>query len=1351
MKDINRIIPISGAGGGKSGGGAATEDPNTLRSKQYAELLDVISVGPCEGLVDDAKSIFLDGIPIQDDASGEYNYDGVAWQSRNGFPDQPPVDGFPAVESTEVVNIEITSEISPIRTISDTNASAARITLRIPRLTKQDQDDGDIHGYSVSHAIDVRPDGGVWTTPLTDTIKGKLTSPYQKAYRIALPGEGPWQIRVRRTSPDSTGSNIADQAWWDNVTTIIDQKMIYPDTAYVALRASADQFGGKIPKRSFMYRGIIVDIPTNYDPYTREYSGDWDGTFTKGWTNNPAWIFYALAKNSDWGAGIGSVDKWMLYTIGKYCDELVPDGYGGEEPRYTINTVLTEKADVHKVLTSIASVFRGMVYYGTSNDTGSVLAVADSPKDVRATFGPANIIDGGIEYQDSSQRTRHNRIKVEYNDPEKKYDKGIEVVDDNETLRFGVKEKSITAFGCTSRGQARRLGLWALYTEKYETETVSFAVGNHYADIRPGDIIALNDPVLQGVRLFGRLKQTGLDTLVLDAIPPWEEGTNWKITVTLPNGENETKVIDNYDGTIVNLESSLFATPVDGATYILSADELEPRLYRVLANDEQSGHTFAITALEYWPEKFASVDYGVKFEPTFKDLLPVGSIQPPLSINIETNKQLDGGVNRQVLTVGWTPSTDDRVVGYYVSHQGPEDFSFNDAIYTTGFTHTFKNVKEGEHTVRVVAVGTDGYKSIPAQQSTTITNLLAPYNISSVESEIGDFSIRLTPIANGIQQYEFWRSNSPLQTADITSNAINLGTTSVLVDTGLTSETTYYYYIRATNAYGFSDWYPVNYTTTLNPENLIYVLSGEIGQSVLNQELQDEISLISGPASLNGSVNAKLAAVEVLFQQADAAIEQQVTDLGVTVNSNTNDITGNSNAINGLDVRVTDNEDGITSLSQDLTALTSSLSDSGGTQVVTANAFDLLKTRVSDTEGDISSLSSLTTQLQSDLTTLDGEATATAGALQTLTTEVNVIDNQLSTNTSDITTLQNTVSGNTAAIQTKADITTVTDLDTDVSDILAQYTIKIDVDGYVAGMGLMNDGNTSSTIFRTDRFAIAEPGTANTVFPFIVENGNVYVSRGIFAEASVGELEVIDGSVTNQKIGQIIKSDDYVPNQSGWIINKSGNAEYNNIKVRGTVDGSLIKGSIIQGSQLIGSAFLAPTELDDGSLTYVALNSDLSWSDTVSLGSTGYTYRYFEPVNIRSADYSDTDENYRFRRHNVSGSVTVATDNQFYIRIYAYILHSNGSRTLIASSPSTANNGSYSGSYWNATYSTSTYEYCYTSCGGTTCEDRIGGATMTFNLVDYPFDGDGQIQFRFYTRTGNSATATASMTALNDY
>ncbi|WP_396622960.1 host specificity protein J [Marinobacter sp. W-8] len=900
MSDNQKIIPITGAGGGKGGGSSRTpkEAPNTLRSIQYAELLDVISVGPCEGLVDGAKSIYLDDVPIQN-PDGSYNFDGVAWQHREGYPSQAPVSGFPAIENTQAVNIEITSATSPIQSVTDLNADSVRVTLRVPRLTKQNLKNGDTNGYEVTHAIDVKADGDIWRTPHIDTIKGKCTVDYQRAYRVRLTGTGPWQIRVRRTSPDSTGSNIVDRVWWDTMTTIIDQRMTYPDTAYVALRADAKQFGGKIPSRSYKYRGIIVDIPSNYDPYTRTYTGDWDGTFTKGWTNNPAWIFYALATNSEWGAGMGSVDRWLLYRIGKYCDELVPDGYGGQEPRYTINTVLTKKEDVHKVLTSLASVFRAMVYYGTSNDTGSVIPVADMPKDVIATFGAANVIDGVFEYQDASERVRYNRIKVKYNDPDNKFKPATEVVDDNDSLRFGIKEKEITAFGCSSRGQARRLGLWEMYTAAHETETVSFGVGNHYADLRPGDIIAVNDPDLQGVRLFGRLSQTGTDTLVLDDLPPWDEGQNWRITVTLPDGQNQTATIANYQDTIVTLDTPLSDTPVDNATYLLSADNLEPRLYRVLSSDEQDNHTFAITALEYWPQKFAAIDHGVEFEESFKDLIPTGRVSPPLSINIETHTVLDGGVNRQMLTVGWTASDDPRIVGYYVSHQGPDDYDFNDPIYTTGYTHTFKNVFEGEHTIKVIAVDSLGDQSLPVQQSTTINNLLEPVNISNIDYDVGNYEIRLTPRATRDQQYQFWRSLTALQTGDIESNAINLGTMSVLVDTRLTPNTTYYYYVRAVNAYGFSDWYPINLTTTKDPSTIIDVISGEIRKTDLYTDLISDI---------DRGVNADQALITV--DQRVSGLEGQYT---VKIDNN--------NAVTGFGLAIDDNNQSLFAVNADRFAI----------------------------------------------------------------------------------------------------------------------------------------------------------------------------------------------------------------------------------------------------------------------------------------------------------------------------------------------------------------------------------------------------------------------------------------------
>ncbi|HXF66197.1 MAG TPA: phage tail protein, partial [Burkholderiales bacterium] len=374
------IRGAGGGGGGKGGGGGGRtpqEAPDSLRSRAWARVIDVVSEGEIEGLVDGLKSIYLDDTPVIN-TDGSENFSGVTIATRTGTQAQDYVPGFAAAESEIAVATEVKAATPVVRSVSNTNLSAVRVTVSVPQLTYQDPSTGDISGTSVELAIDLQNAGGGWQEVRRDTISGKTTSRYQRSYRIELPAPGPWDIRVRRITPDSTQSNLQNKTFWDSYTEIIDAKLRYPNTALVALQVDSAQFN-RIPRRGYDIRGLRVRVPVNYDPDTRSYSGIWDGTWKIAWTDNPAWCFYDLLTNERYGLGAYidevQVDKWALYEIARYCDELVPDGFGGTEPRFTCNLYLQTRQEAFTVLQQMAAIFRGMVWWSQ----GALTAVADKP------------------------------------------------------------------------------------------------------------------------------------------------------------------------------------------------------------------------------------------------------------------------------------------------------------------------------------------------------------------------------------------------------------------------------------------------------------------------------------------------------------------------------------------------------------------------------------------------------------------------------------------------------------------------------------------------------------------------------------------------------------------------------------------------------------------------------------------------------------------------------------------------------------------------------------------------------------------------------------------------------------
>lgn len=734
---------IAGSGSdGKSGGGGhvPTEDADSLRSKQFARVIDLVSEGEIEGLVDGLRSIYLDGTPLQND-DGSFNFSGVHFDSRPGTQGQSYLPGFPAVEAEQVVGLEVKASVAVTRQFSNAALDAVRLTLSVPQLTHQDPSTGDLHGTTVEVAIDLQSNGGgfvaqpvgrrwsegiiavgessavltttteaaklevtwagtlddpdpqactytlekrtgagawtavstithsgfssarddgnggqirepatgrstikhalstasVWEFRLvkvsgigamrftagyglvdatTDLISGKTTARYQRSYTIPLVGDPPWDIRVRRITADSAASNLSNKTFWETATEIIDTKLAYPNSALMALQVDAAQFRG-VPRRGYDIRGIKVRVPSNYTPETRTYSGVWNGNFQIAWSDNPAWVLYDLLTAERYGLGdfiaASEVDKWALYDIAQYCDELVPDGFGGMEPRFTCNLFLQTREDAYRVIGNLAAIFRGMQFWSA----GSITVGADKPADAIALFNPANVVDGVFEYQGVSRRARHTVALVAWNDPADQFKQKVEYVEDPDGIRlYGVVETELTAFGCTSRGQAHRLGRWLLYTERLETETVSFRAGLDGTVVWPGAVIQTTDPGRAGVRFGGRVVSATASAVALDAAVTIAPGKAYTLSVIGPSGAVLSGAVSNAPGstTVLSLAAPLAETPQAWAVWVLAASDLQAEVWRVVAVSEPVPGQVEITALKHNASKYDAVEQDLILE-----------------------------------------------------------------------------------------------------------------------------------------------------------------------------------------------------------------------------------------------------------------------------------------------------------------------------------------------------------------------------------------------------------------------------------------------------------------------------------------------------------------------------------------------------------------------------------------------------------------------------------------------------------------------------------------------------------------------------------------------------------------
>lgn len=709
------IRGAKGGGKGGKGGSARTpiEAPNTLRSAATARIIDLLGEGPIVGLVDGLKSVFLDDTPIQA-ADGSYSFAGVTISERTGEADQEPIPGFPAVESEVDVSTQVKYGLPIIRTVTNLEADAIRIKIQTPTLTSQDPTTGDINGSFAQLAVDVQASGGTWKRQGVIILSGKTTSPYEKQKRIELAGTGPWTVRVTRQTADGT-SIIQNDTHWTSYTEIVDARLTYPDSAIIGLQVDARQFGSDIPSRSYDVKGRIIRVPSNYNPDTRAYAGLWDGTFKLAWTDNPAWIYLDLATHPRYGAGLENIDKWSLYQIAQYCDELVPNGYGEMEPRFTVNTVLAEQVDAIKALNQLASAFRGMTYWGSN----SAVAVADMPSDPVKLVSPANVINGEFEYSGTGMRERHSVALITWNDPEDGYKKQVEVVEDADAIRlFGWRQLDVTAFGCTSRGQAHRLGRWLLYSERAETETVTYTAGVDHADLRPGDIIALSDPSLAGARLSGRVRVSGLLELQLDKVPSEVAGADWFFDVMLPAGVIERREVQAFTGNVVTLTEPLTAEPVVAAMWVLSSVAVEPRQFRVVSVSEKEGARYQVTAVEHDPDKYARVELGLSLPERDTSLIPTGPLPSPLNITVEEYLYRAGVGVRSGASISVTPPADPRISMYEFQVWRPGGSDFGPLSTQSGITADLQDTNPGEYRMRV--------------RSLTVTGLRSPWRVSAI-------------------------------------------------------------------------------------------------------------------------------------------------------------------------------------------------------------------------------------------------------------------------------------------------------------------------------------------------------------------------------------------------------------------------------------------------------------------------------------------------------------------------------------------------------------------------------------------------------------------------------------------
>ena len=615
--------------GGGGGGHTPVEAKETGRSKQFVKIVEVISEGEIEGLADGMKSVYLDNTPIQNN-DDSYNFQNVLLEGRIGSQVQDIIPGFNTSEKEISVSTQVRKTTPITRTITDNKVSRLRLTLGVQSLFNQ-EDNGDTNGTSVSLVVYI----GNASYPIT--ISGKYSSQYLQQHTFTDLPSTPFTLRVERLTDDSKSQRLQNNTVWASYTEIIDTEFTYPNTALIGVKFDSEYFLN-IPNRTYDIKGLKIKVPSNYNPETRQYTGFWDGTFKIEWSDNPAWVLYDVVTNKRYGLGqrLGEfgADKWALYQVAQYCDQLVPDGFGGQEPRFTCNVWLTEQRSAYQVINDICSIFRAMPVWNGQQLT----VVMDRPADPVWTYTNANVDESGFSYTFSARKSRHNAIQVEYADKENSYEKAIEYVSDDESIRKnGLNVKKITAFGCTSRGQAHRTALWLLQTEKLETKTVTFTVGAEGLMHIPGDIIKVADTHYAGTNIGGRVLAVNGMTVTLD-----REITisgNSYLSYINANAKHQNIKIISVNGAEVTLDQSPVGLELYGV-WSLTTQQVTSQLFKALSVKEESKGKYTIMALQHEPQKEAIVDNGAKFEPVGTTVLTTPQIS-----NIGVAVNADGSVS----------------------------------------------------------------------------------------------------------------------------------------------------------------------------------------------------------------------------------------------------------------------------------------------------------------------------------------------------------------------------------------------------------------------------------------------------------------------------------------------------------------------------------------------------------------------------------------------------------------------------------------------------------------------------------------------------------------------------------
>ncbi|HCR1965452.1 TPA: DUF1983 domain-containing protein [Enterobacter kobei] len=1221
------------SGGGKASTPKLLDD--NLKSKQFYRVLDLISEGPIYGPVDQEhlSSFKLNKTPVTD-ATGSVSVNGVSVAWRPGSETQSPINGFSAIEATTIVNTEVTYDTPLVRTITDQDVTRVRFNVGVTGLVEQDTK-GNQKNTSVTLVLESRTGASGWVIEKTVTITGKISGEYLEAHLIDAPDIKPFDIRVRRITPDSSSDLLSNGTIWNSYSEITDDNLSYPYSAIAGAVIDRDQYTDT-PSRTYHLRGLIVSVPDNYDPIARTYSGLWTGGFKQAWTNNPAWLFRELAKNSRFGlakrAGYIDVDDGTLYILSQYCDQLVDDGYGGKEPRMTLNAYITEQASARDILDKIASMFRGIALW----DGLRLSVMLDAPQDPIATITNANVVNGEFKRSSVKRSEKYNAVVVSWTDPDNGWEQVKEYVSDDEMIAKGnYNETTLEAFGCTSRGQAWRAGKWLLETAKRESSRLSFQMARDAIHFTPGDIVEVMDNDYAGTRLGGRIVSHSGRVITVDAVDSSLVTDGSTMSIMGRDGKFSRYEIDGVNGNNVTLKNEPEWVRA-GTVFAISTASVAIRLFRILSVAEtENNSVYSITASLHDPNKQAIVDEGAVFE------VPSDTLNGYRVPNVENLRILNTNTETVQVTATWETATTTKKLVFEL-YIYSADGKLVSQYETDQFRYEFYGLAAGSYTLGVRGRNENGMKGAETQVSLIIG---APKPPNSVQWIPGPLQATLVPVmsvtATSDTSFEFWYAGeTPIPLSDdIENKAQFLGRGNQWTIQKLKFDHVYYVYVRTRNAFGVSGFVeasgkPTDDFSDITNAILEEIKDSEVFKDMIESAVESSEKLAELSDAIKENADGLAAAVGSNKQTAEAIIGNALAIADVVVRQ-TAQQGANSATFEQLreviatetEARVTDvtrleaktaqNEAGITDVRQALVTETearaSAVSQLTAATKVASDKADSAAAVGAQNTASITNLSQVVTDLDSSMASrleeLGAKTDKASGGIQNnaialitstlaqvnqrnllsvqygdnkagiervdnvmadaskaVAESLRVLDSSTGGNTANVTDLSKTLADFTQASATQINSLKVTvngqsaaivqnsQVSADINNNLnAMYSIKVAVDAngkqYAAGMGIgvenTPSGMQSQVLFLADRFAVMTRAGGTVTLPFVIQGGQAFFNDAFFRNASIEFGKITDS----------LKSDNFVSGSAGtgWNLPKSGNAELNNVTIRGTV------------------------------------------------------------------------------------------------------------------------------------------------------------------------------------------------------